>query len=159
MLILAFKLFITPLLIGSVTLAGRRWGARTAAAALWLVLNRADVVGTVTEVVDLVVEELVRRAVSRWRRNGAGLRLALAAFWARCALFACWLLAARLRGGLGLAGVLAFIFVAAAMAFATTAATATRAVRVTRLARTTATAAADVRTLAHFRFFRFHQFG
>lgn len=27
MLILAFKLFITPLLIGSVTLAGRRWGA------------------------------------------------------------------------------------------------------------------------------------
>ena len=113
---------------------GWRWGARTATAALWLVLNRADVVGTVAEVVDLVVEELVRRAVSRWRRNGAGLRLALAAFWARCALFACRLLAARLRGGLGLAGVLAFIFVAAAMAFATT--TATWAVRVTRLART-----------------------
>ena len=81
--------------------AGRRWGARTAAATLWLVLDRADVVGTVAEVVDLVVEELVRRAVSRWRRNGAGLRLALAAFWARCALFACRLLAARLRGGLG----------------------------------------------------------
>ncbi len=43
MLILAFKLFITPLLIGSVTLAGRRWGSALSGLLIGLPLTSGPV--------------------------------------------------------------------------------------------------------------------
>jgi hypothetical protein len=43
MMILAFKLFITPILIGSVTLAGRRWGGIVSGLLIGLPLTSAPI--------------------------------------------------------------------------------------------------------------------
>jgi hypothetical protein len=43
MLIFAFKLFVTPLLIGAVTLAGRRWGAITSGLLIGLPLTSGPI--------------------------------------------------------------------------------------------------------------------
>src|SRR5690606_19151673 len=81
------------------------------AAALRLVLDRADVVDTVAEVVDLVVEELFRIAV-RWQRGNGGYRLGLASV-ALCLATT----ALTLRSGLVLlAAVLALVLATAAVA-------------------------------------------
>ena len=55
MLILAFKLFLTPLLIVSVTLAGRRWGTAVSGLLIGLPLVSAPISGLSRDMSDAVL--------------------------------------------------------------------------------------------------------
>ena len=70
MLILAFKLFLTPLLIVSVTLAGRRWGSAVSGLLIGLPLVSGPISFIIAFEHGLLFATAYAGLAARWRHGG-----------------------------------------------------------------------------------------